>query len=445
MDHDELLDALEERLGSRESAVAGLNGFVDVIMQEVAAGGRVALAGFGVFDTTGTPGALGQARLQPRFRPGMGFRHVVNEPELLSARPARRSEGKEPAATTDQAEKPRAAAKKPEVGRPRPTGPRVLRFSHYPIPEGTSLSAVLPVDSPRCGIYVLHFEDGYFYVGQAHDVLVRFSTHRRTWGARIVGLDFAPAAPDHLDELERRSIQHLEQQGKALVNSALVGLPMGPSPLDVIVDRVDQERWLDGSAELDYELDDRLALAAQRARSGDKFRKLAARPDYEGIRMALLMYLLYVVPWPHETEGRFWSITSLPSTNRSRYQRRVSTVSVNNVETLVLAEVLDEDDGWLLGGFINVARGVGKSHGWPVKRHKYRTVGEVDAIYFDGWQGLIALLQRPEVEAAARQTALGLMRKGRGMMAKYHDVSLADDVFAAFEQLDLSDDTDATA
>lgn len=40
MDHDELLDALEERLGSRESAVAGLNGFVDAVMRGVAAGGR---------------------------------------------------------------------------------------------------------------------------------------------------------------------------------------------------------------------------------------------------------------------------------------------------------------------------------------------------------------------------------------------------------------------
>lgn len=304
---------------------------------------------------------------------------------------------------------------------------------------------MLPVDSPRCGIYVLHFDDGYFYVGQARDVLVRFSTHRRRWEARIVGLDFAPAAPDELDDLERRSIQHFERQGKGLVNTAWVGLPMGPSPLDVIFDRVEQERWLDGMAELTYELEDRLALAGQRSRSGDKFRQLAARADYEGIRIALLMYLLDVMPCPHETEGRFWSMTSLPSTNRSRHQRRVSVVSVNNVETLVLAEVLDEEEGWLLGGFMNVAPGVGKRHGWPVTRNNYRTVGDVDTIYFEGWQGLVHLLQQPEVVAAARQTALGLMRKGRGMMAKYHDRSLADDVFAAFEQLDLEGDTDATA
>lgn len=448
MDHDELLDALEERLGSRESAAAGLNGFVDAVMREVAAGGRVALAGFGVFDTTGTPGAAGRARLQPRFRPGVGFRQVVNHPELLGALTLQQPELKGSGAG-ERAERPGPVDKKPEVRPtktvpPRPSGPKALRFRHYPIPEGTSLSAVLPVDSPRCGIYVLHFDDGYFYVGQARDVMVRFSTHRRSWRARIVGLDFAPAAPDELDDLERRTIQHFERQGKGLVNSALVGLPMGPSPLDVIVDRVEQERWLDGTAELNYELDDRLALAGQRTRSGDKFRQLAARADYEGIRIALLMYLLDVVPWPHVTEGRFWSITSLPSTNRSRHQQRLTTLSVNNVETLVLSEVLDQG-GRFLGGFINVASGVGKRHGAPVKRNHYRTVGDLDTIYFDGWQGLVHLLQQPDVVTSARQTALGLMRKGRGMMARYHDDSLADDVFAAFEQLDLQDDAEATA
>ena len=65
----------------------------------------------------------------------------------------------------------------------------------------------------------------------------------------------------------------------------------------------------------------------------------------------------------------------------------------------------------------------------------YRTIGEVDAIAFGGWEGLLELLEKPDVVDAARRTALGLMRKGRGMMAKYHDESLADDVFAVLEEL----------
>jgi hypothetical protein len=63
-------------------------------------------------------------------------------------------------------------------------------------------------------------------------------------------------------------------------------------------------------------------------------------------------------------------------------------------------------------------------------RRNYRTVGDVDAIGFGGWEGLLDLLEQPDVIDAARRTALGLMRKGAGMMARYHDASLADDVFS---------------
>lgn len=305
-----------------------------------------------------------------------------------------------------------------------------LSFRHYSLPAEVSLSAVLPASSSRCGIYVLHFDDGHCYVGQARDVLVRFAAHRRRWRQAIVGVDFAPAAPARLDDLERRTIQRLERDGIALYNSALVGLPMGESPLDLVVDRVEQERWLDGAAEADYDLDERLRLAASRPRSGDKFLRLAGREDYPGIRTALCLYLMGVVPWPHETERRFWSITSLPGTKRSRDHYRLSAISVNNVETLVIQEWLDAD-GWFLGGFVNVAPGL--VHGRPMRRHSYRTVGEVDAIVFGGWEDLLELLVEPDVVAAARRTALGLMRKGRGMMARYHDDSLADDVFAVLD------------
>lgn len=216
----------------------------------------------------------------------------------------------------------------------------MLAFRHYDVPPGVSLSAVLPERSPRCGIYVLHFEDGYRYVGQARDVLTRFGSHRRRWAGQIIGLDFAPSALSELDDLERRTIQHLEQGGTGLYNSALVGLPMGESSLDLVVDRVEQERWLDGATDTDYDFGHRLGTANRRPRASSNFDALRAREDYPDLRFALLLYLVSVVPWPHETERRFWSITSMPSTNRSRTQRRLTAISVNNVEALVVAELL---------------------------------------------------------------------------------------------------------
>ena len=204
---------------------------------------------------------------------------------------------------------------------------------------------------------------------------------------------------------------------------------MGDNPLDLVIDRVEQERWLVEDEETAYDLQERLRLSGSRPRSGAKYLELASREDYQGIRTALLLYLMEVVPWPHQTERRFWSVTSLPSTKRTSQHHRLCTISINNVETLVINEVLDEE-GWLVGGFLNVAPGLASRRGRPMVRRNYRTVGDVDAIGFGGWEGLLDLLEQPDVIHGARRTALGLMRKGAGMMARYHDASLADDVFS---------------
>ncbi len=102
---------------------------------------------------------------------------------------------------------------------------------------------------------------------------------------------------------------------------------------------------------------------------------------------------------------------------------------MNNVETLVVAEVL-EKGGWILVGFLNVSPGLADPDGWPMERNTYRTVGSVDRITFVGIDELLDLLEMPDVVVAGRRLAMGLMRKGRGMMGKYHDDSLADEVFA---------------
>ena len=309
----------------------------------------------------------------------------------------------------------------------------MLRFRRYSVPGNVSLSAVLPRERPRCGIYILRFRDGRCYVGQSVDVLARFSTHRRRWGEQIVGVDFSPAPAGRLDDLERRTIQRLELEGERLVNSALVGLPMGEGPLDLVVERVEQEGWLSGCVEEAYDLEARI-VEAERARCGEKFHELAARDDYQDLRLLLLLYLVRVVPWPHETERRFWSASSLPATKQSATHRRLCTVSVNNVETLVIAEVLHEGE-WLIAGLLNVAPGTATGHQGNVLRRTYRTIGAVDSVHFDGLDDLGGLLNDPDVVAGARRTALGLMRKGRGMMARFHDTSLADDVFMLSREL----------
>jgi hypothetical protein len=78
--------------------------------------------------------------------------------------------------------------------------------------------------------------------------------------------------------------------------------------------------------------------------------------------------------------------------------------------------VVLEGDEWVMGGFVNVSPHMVREAdiGWPVGRNQYRTVGDVDAIYFVGAEALVGLLQRPDVVEAARRLALELMRQGPG-------------------------------
>jgi hypothetical protein len=417
MQESELIDVLAQRLGSRQSAAETVRTVASTVMAEVASGGQVSLPGFGLFYATGFPP-------MPSFRPGTAFRNAVAAG--LPDGPLAKDAGGPVWHQTH-------LTKEASTRLSRTVHARPLHLRHFDLPAGTSLSAILPDAKDRCGIYVLIFDDGHRYVGQARNVVARFSAHRRRWGERIVAVDFASAPAGELNDLERRTINDLEREGIGLYNSALVGLPMGESRLDLIVDRVEQARWLDESAAAVYDLGDRRALAASRARARQRFAELADRDDYPLLRVALFRYLMNVVPWPHETEQRFWSITSMPNTSRSSTARRLCAISVNNMETLVIDEVLDAQHGWMVGGFINVAPGMVDAAGFPMDRSQYRTAGEVDTISFLGTDGLLHLLEHPRVVQAGKRLALGLIRKGPGMMAKYHNVSFADDVFAAQE------------
>lgn len=394
MDAEGVIRQAARRLGSEKDARIALEGLQECVLEELSEGGSVDLRGFGRFDLSPTG--------QPRFRPAGVFRDEV-------------ASGRERTGTEDS---------------------MPLRFRRFTTPEGVSLSAILPLAlDDRCGIYVLHFEDGTCYVGQATDVLRRFASHRRHWATPIVELDFATVPHVDLDRMERETIQHLERQGTSLMNSALVGLPMGPAALDVVIERVQQEEWLI-EGEQEYDIAERHELAVRRRKrpKGDTYRALSSRPDFEALRTVLACYMAFALPWPHLTEQRFWAVTSLPSTNKSRTHHRLSAFTVNNVETLVLFENL-EDDIWYLEGFLNLAPTDRWTEDDPVHRHPSRTVGPVDSYYFFGYQQLWDLLDAPEVLGPAQRLVLGLMRKGNGMMSRFHDTALADSLFMRWGEL----------
>jgi DNA-binding protein HU-beta len=89
MNKRDLIDAISGRLGDRKSATEAVNAVLETIQSAVAAGDKVAITGFGVFEKSERPARTARnpatgATIQvpkssvPRFRAGADFKALVN-------------------------------------------------------------------------------------------------------------------------------------------------------------------------------------------------------------------------------------------------------------------------------------------------------------------------------------------------------------------------------
>lgn len=94
MNKADLVEALEERLGGKKAASDAIEAIFDVIIREIAAGGKVGITGFGTFERVDRAARTGRnprtgdsVRIEstavPKFRPGTAFKMYVAEPETL--------------------------------------------------------------------------------------------------------------------------------------------------------------------------------------------------------------------------------------------------------------------------------------------------------------------------------------------------------------------------
>lgn len=310
----------------------------------------------------------------------------------------------------------------------------MLRFLRWEVPAGVSLAAILPAAVSRCGIYALEFEDGTEYVGQTTNIVKRFADHRRRQPGVIVALRFAEVAKERLDLAEKDVIARLGELGVRLRNINYVSLPLRPDALDPVVQAALQERWLLSPAGGELVIDERGKMALQRQRTQRKFAALRAREDFSQIVDGVAGYLKRCIPLPHKSEQRFWIVSSLPSTSRSKEWQRLAAVSINWLEVLVIGEVR-EDGSW--EGFMNLDR---LTPGLPRRRyhyatHEYGNAGEVLSVYFDSPQCLQRILADEAVMQGAARLAMGLLRKGPTAYSRFHDYNLADAVFCRLEEM----------
>ena len=99
MNKAQLIDKLSSQLGGKRAASDAVEAVVDTITRAVAAGEKVAITGFGVFDKTVRPARMGRnprtgeavkikRTTVPKFKAGQVFKDVVNGAKKLPKAPA---------------------------------------------------------------------------------------------------------------------------------------------------------------------------------------------------------------------------------------------------------------------------------------------------------------------------------------------------------------------
>lgn len=127
----------------------------------------------------------------------------------------------------------------------------------------------------------------------------------------------------------------------------------------------------------------------------------------------------------------------MPSTNRTAVDRRVATLSINNVEMLYLRISRNsKGETWRPITTLNIA----DTYEPPIYmrgytfRNNYRSAGPVKTILYPGDFAIDELLMEDAILLAARELALGQMRKGTTMFSKYHSDALADEIFRYLQE-----------
>ena len=312
-----------------------------------------------------------------------------------------------------------------------------LAFTQHDVNALESISHLIS-GNERCGIYVLAFDNGEQYVGQSLDVVARFASHRRRW-ADIVTLDWHTCDKAVLDERERGVIAAKLAAGRNLRNIRWARGPLAVSPLDSTVAPDQQLAWLNGEDPFHAGTSERHVDEAQRIKKHATFEKLQKDPFFAWTVLALNLFVKATIPRPAATERKFWVLTAMPATNRSKGHYRLATLSINKVEVFWLFST-DIDGEQVPWGHLQLSRSLltdrlGTSDfcaalGVDPDQVEFEPAGYETS----GGDGLrirfldaswLPLLMNEAVIEAARAFNLMLLRKGTSPLGHHHNYDLA--------------------
>jgi hypothetical protein len=290
----------------------------------------------------------------------------------------------------------------------------------------------------RCGIYILHFLNNEFYVGQAVNVASRFHQHRQNH-SDIEYISFMVVPKKRLSQTERHIIDQLETLRTTLRNISLVSIIKGETDLDEVVSPQDQTLWMNDELPFESLETERFDYPEQRHRYTKRFEKFKETNFGPEIIQLLKEYILFTIPYPRKTEYVFWSLTCLPK------KHIISRVNIFWQETLRIFdytpytnETVQSEDPIIAVVFFVSKSVLFQNKSKDSFLQRFKSISFPEIIYPTGGQDQQAiscfayeffdLLDDPDIFKAIKTFNLRLLRKGPCIFSRYHCFDLADEV-----------------
>lgn len=306
-----------------------------------------------------------------------------------------------------------------------------LEFAKPELVEGRYSVADLFKPKERCGVYVLHFKNGQFYVGLATDFVRRYNQHRKNH-LDIERVSFKKIKKERLTEEEKLIVQTLQSEGFSLRNIQLVSIVEGETDFDLLMSVEQQEEFISDLAFKNME-GDKFEIEEQRIKYTNNFLILSKLPYFEKFIQAIKAYVMIGIPIPKKSEYSFWCV-SAPSSST-----KLSRININWQE--VSTFVFEKDDFYVtfhmaysplitefgkeLDGLFDQFEDLEIMVNEKDEVHTYEPGGQ-DQVSFvipsSIFHNFIAL---DSVQRAIKTFNLRLMRKGATIYNRYHSFDLS--------------------
>ena len=311
-----------------------------------------------------------------------------------------------------------------------------LGFDKFFYAKGMRSIAGQFTQNNRCGIYILHFENGEFYVGLAIDVVNRYAQHRQNH-KDIEYVSFKEVAKTKLIEVEKETIYALEILKKSLRNINIVSIIIGATDFDLIVSKEEQAKWLNYELPIETVKTERFEYSELRNKYTKKFENLKTFEYFEEICTILNAYVIETIPYPRKAEYSFWSVSCLPSTGAGALFR----LNIYWQETLICyKEEFEDEKGGIETDYsicIYLSKNIFDAHFVKTEFSKqFETIVFPEGILESGGQDQMSiaiagyeffkLFEIKEIKDAIKDFNLRLLRKGGCIWNRYHSFDLAD-------------------